>query len=138
MPISEMYDKVGKASTCAAIAAGGTRLMDGGATVRLPFMSGQEYPLWVVAGVGAAASSAVADVAHDVILGHLEASMKFDEMTSAALALGAGGASYAGVFALADGRLPAELGGYGRLAMMGMAYELAGFYAWSNIKPMLE
>ena len=129
-------DQVGRATTTAVIAGGATRLMDPGARVTVPMLGGT-YPLWALSAGAGASASMIADYMHDVAIPQLDASLKFEESGSTALALAAGGAGYAGVTALLDQRLVQEQGGLWRVGAMGAASVSAGHWIWSQISEMV-
>ena len=129
-------DQIGRATTTAVIAGGVTRLMDPDARVTVPVLGGN-YPLWALSAGAGASASMLADYMHDVAIPQLDASLKFEESGSTALALAAGGAGYAGVTALLDQRLVQEQGGLWRVGAMGAASVSAGHWIWSQISEMV-
>ena len=128
-------DQMGRAATTAVVAGGVTKMMDPSASIAVPNVG--RMPLWAVSGACGATASLISDYTHDLVLGHLDASLKFEEAGATTLALTSGGASHAAVTAALDIRLMSEQGGFYKVATVGALSVGAGHWLWNQMSDKL-
>ena len=128
-------DQMGRAATTAAIAGGVTKIMDPNASIAVPNVG--RMPLWAVSGACGASASLLSDYTHDLVLGHLDASLKFEEAGATTLVLTSGGAGYAAITAALDSRLMSEQGGFYKVAAVGAMSVGARHWLWNQMSDKL-
>ena len=93
---------------------------------------GQRVPFDMFAGGACAAGSVVSDLAHQYVLPQIYTSEKYQNAVSAAVGAGTSTAAAAGAMALAEARLPGEVG-LMKIAGMAVAADAIGGYLYQNV-----